>query len=618
MNNLAKRKFKQFNPNINELQNHHSVIYSDETGNENVSYSRKRCEDPRKTPFTIRMLEPGKIIFALIPEVRLNNEIYFNCVKGPNIGSDWSVDVVYDSSSSQWIESCMWSTGDEIEITLSWYNQYTRGFGFTIDIGSALFCTGKFEVFGNLGQLLCNSNETYWKKDNFEYYIEHNIIPSPVNGYLFNGFFRSYDDMDITSEEMNYTYSAINNLVNAEDLYLPKIPRRGVYMSLFEDATQLEYLPKFFEVCDNEKYCVSMFGGCNHISQNSSILIKGLNKGGYNEIMNNMFDSSGGGNIYITNNDLDIDFCHEMFLDAYPTSIHISPGGSTTDVITGSLSSITDKSKILEPVIWVDIVETSLTNQSQTLEQYISAGNCRNLAIGYRYIGTIWIEHDCRSYYIWELASEYNSGHNSSAFWSASTDYILTTEKNFIKSTLEETGKIQYASTIKYFKMDEISSTYINYSSSVPNSDKLVVTAQDGYIPYETAGLSEIGIDYNYGLYEDGGGESDFNYKYYSNDVFRCIGKLNNKYLFREVRQEHTWGINKPDPANPSEFGGRSYATSSTLNFEHTLLNDFTTDNYYNINILAGDMNVYRSDEDIFIIKSNEICPENCDYTVMS
>ena len=216
MNNLAKRKFKQFNPNINELQNHHSVVYSDETDNENVSYSRKRCEDPRKTPFTIRMLEPGKIIFALIPEVRLNNEIYFNCVKGPNIGSDWSVDVEYDSSSSQWIESCMWSTGDEIEITLSWYNQDTRGFGFTIDIGSALFCTGKFEVFGNLGQLLCNYNETYWKKDNFEYYIEHNIIKShhykEILYHTFNGLYDSY--FYVRKDTKNLTALFIPLLIN--------------------------------------------------------------------------------------------------------------------------------------------------------------------------------------------------------------------------------------------------------------------------------------------------------------------------------------------------------------------------------------------------------------------
>ena len=259
----------------------------------------------------------------------------------------------------------------------------------------------------------------------------------------------------------------------------------------------------------------------------------------------------------------------------------------------------------------------------------------------YVYKGTIWVSSDHQSYYLWEYISKYNTPSESQdPYAMIGTTYILTSEKDFTGMTLKETGKIMVypikfiASTLtqisgKTYTIDCVD--YIDYDLS-----NCTIIKQSGVIPNADAGVPVMAVDNNYGTLD---GLTTINYKHFRNSQYKyfnysekigymwklCLMQFNENSPQTIINDDNYEDFLIPKYIVTQHLSTRYNVYSKPWDLSITFLERGSEmmwagiSNYYNIELLNSDETIYDPSEgakNIFIITTNGIMPETCDYII--
>ena len=629
---------------------------SNQDSSSTITFSHDEM-DSKRIPFTIRMLSPGKLKLLLLPDLGIQ-DVTFLVINGPNKLD--SQTFFYDHHDVNWFETTTYSEGDEIRILVKWVSIATnRTFGVPqnfdsseAEIGSCLMGTGKYEVFGNMGSLLFDWNDNRWIAD------DYSIVGNNTFKQFFMGVDTAYIDTENNSSQIYAEASLTSGLVSARNLYLPPLNVPYAYFKLFYGNTDLKYGPRRIHVCAKTSYCEQLLMNCYHIEPDYDVFVTSSIANGENYNMRYMFGNIGSENgttnkagtlyyvaynIYYAYSNYMVESSAGGSLGSFSNYV-FSPGGnieSDYQNVGMSIGAVdaTPTYKILFPIIWVDDVQAVINKKGLgDVSEYIN----RNYeGTPYVYKGTIWVSSDHQSYYLWEYISKYNtSSESKDPYAMIGTTYILTSEKDFTGMTLKETGKIMVypikfiASTLtqisgKTYTIDCVD--YIDYDLS-----NCTIIKQSAVIPNADAGVPVMAVDNNYGTLD---GLTTINYKHFRNNQY--------KYFNYSDQIGYMWQLcltqsneNSPQTIindyNYEKFGIPKYIVTQHLNTRYNVYSkpwDLSItflergsemiwagiSNYYNIELLNSDETIYDPSEgakNIFIITTNGIMPETCDYII--
>ena len=664
MKTLIHNQIKDNIPSNSSRNGYGYVEYTDaldtDSSNQDISstitFSHDEM-DSKRIPFTIRMLSPGKLKLLLLPDLGIQ-DVTFLVINGPNKLD--SQTFFYDHHDVNWFETTTYSEGDEIRILVKWVSIATnRTFGVTqnfdfsaAEIGSCLMGTGKYEVFGNMGSLLFDWNDNRWIADDY----------SIVGDHTFRQFFIGVDTAYInTADSSSQIYaktSLTSGLVSAYNLYLPPLNVPYAYYQLFCGNTDIKYGPRRIHVCAKKYYCKQLLDQCNHIESDYDVFVTSSTASGENDNMRYMFKNIGSengitnkaGTLYYVAHDIYHTYSEDMVKSSVSgvlgsfSNYVFSPGGNiesdyqNVGMYIGA-GGARPTYKILYPIIWVDDVQAVMNNKGLgDVSEYIN-GNYGGAP--YEFQGTIWVSSEHKSYYLWKYISKYNtSSMSQDPNFTWGTPYILTSEKDFTGMTLKETGKIMVypikfiASTLtqisgKTYTIDCVD--YIDYDLST-----FTIIKQSAVIPNADAGVPIIAVDNNYGT---GDGLTTINYKHFRNNQY--------KYFNYSDQIGYMWQLcltqsdeNSPQTIindyNYEKFDIPKYIVTQHLNTRYNVYSkpwDLSitflergaemiwagVSNYHNIEMLNSDETIYNHSEgvkNIFIITTNGIMPETCDYII--
>ena len=619
--------------------------------------------DSKRIPFTIRMLSPGKLKLLLLPDLGIQ-DVTFLVINGPNKLD--SQTFFYDHHDVNWFETTTYSEGDEIRILVKWVSIATnrtfgvpQNFNFSAaEIGSCLMGTGKYEVFGNMGSLLFDWNDNRWIAD------DYSIVGNNTFKQFFMGVDTAYIDTEDTANSASQIYaeaSLTSGLVSARNLYLPPLNVPYAYFKLFYGNTDIKYGPSRIHVCAKTSYCEQLLMNCYYIESDYDVFVTSSIANGENNNMRYMFGSIGSengttykaGTLYYVEPNIYISYSNYMVEGASGGGVFsnyvFSPGGN----IEGKYENIglhigavdaTPTYKILNPIIWVDDIQAMIDEKVLgDVSEYID----RNYeGAPYIYQGTIWVSSEHQSYYLWKYSETYYTAKVSKDPNTIhGTPYILTSEKDFTGMTLKETGKIMVC-PVKFIALTltQISgktytidcADYIDYDLS-----NCTIIKQSGVIPNADAGVPVIAVDKSYNTW---GEPTTINYKHFRNSQYKyfnysdqigymwklCLTQFNENSPHTIVNDdnyedEHSWISGNSKYIVTQHLNTRYNVYSKPWDLSITFLERGSEmiwagiSNYYNIEMLNRDETIYvpvEGAEYIFIITTNGIMPETCDYII--
>ena len=601
----------------------------------------------------------------MLPDLGIQ-DVTFLVINGPNKLD--SQTFFYDHHDVNWFETKTYSEGDEIRILIKWVSIATnRTFGVpqnfkfsSAEIGSCLMGTGKYEVFGNMGSLLFDWTDNRWIAD------DYSIVGNNTFKQFFMGVDTAYIDTEDTADSASQIYaeaSLTSGLVSAHNLYLPPLNVSYAYFKLFYGNTDIKYGPRRIHVCAKASYCEQLLMNCYHIESDYDVFVTSSIANGENYNMRYMFRniSSENGitnkagtlyyaepNIYRAYSEYMVESVGGGALGSFSNYV-FSPGGNiegeyrTVSMDIGAPSA-TPIYKILNPIIWVDDVQAVMAEKTLgDVSEYID----RNYeGTPYVYKGTIWVSSEHQSYYLWEYISKYDtSSVSQDPYAMMGTTYILTSEKDFTGMTLKETGKIMVypikfiASTLtqisgKTYTIDCVD--YIDYDLS-----NCTIIKQSAVIPNADAGVPVIAVDKSYNTLD---GPTTINYKHFRNNQYKYFNYSDQiGYMWQLCLTQTQYNENSPhtiinDENYENNYPGvPKYIVTQHLNTRYNVYSkpwDLSItflergsemiwagiSNYYNIEMLNRDETIYdpfpEGAKNIFIITTNGIMPETCDYII--
>ena len=301
--------------------------------------------------------------------------------------------------------------------------------------------------------------------------------------------------------------------------------------------------------------------------------------------------------------------------------------------------------KILKPIIWVDNVHAVMdANILGDLSEYIKGIDVDYGGAPYVYQGTIWVSSEHKSYYLWKYSETYYTAQISrDPNTMYDTPYILTSEKDFTGMTLKETGKIMVY-PIKFIAstLTKISGKTYTYTIDCVDYDlsNCTIIKQSSVIPNADAGVPVIAVDKSY---TPGGEPTTINYKHFRNSQYKYfnysdqIGYMWQLCLTQSDENSRQTIINDENYENNYPGVPPKYIVTQHLNTRYNVYSkpwDLSItflergsemiwagiSNYYNIEMLNRDETIYVPHPDgvknIFIITTNGIMPETCDYII--
>ena len=667
MKTLIHNQIKDNIPSNSSRNGYGYVEYTDaldtDSSNQDISstitFSHDEM-DSKRIPFTIRMLSPGKLKLLLLPDLGIQ-DVTFLVINGPNKLD--SQTFFYDHHDVNWFETTTYSEGDEIRILVKWVSIATnRTFGVTqnfdsseAEIGSCLMGTGKYEVFGNMGSLLFDWNDNRWIAD------DYSIVGNNTFKQFFMGVDTAYIDTENTANSTSQIYaesSLTSGLVSAHNLYLPPLNVSYAYFQLFYGNKDIKYGPRRIHVCAKTSYCEQLLMNCYHIEPDYDVFVTSSIANGENYNMRYMFRNIGSENgttnkagtlyyvaynIYYAYSNYMVESSAGGSLGSFSNYV-FSPGGNiesdyqNVGMNIGAVDA-TPTYKILFPIIWVDNVQAVMNKKGLgDVSEYID----RNYeGTPYVYKGTIWVSSNHQSYYLWEYISKYDtSSESQDPNTIYNTPYILTSEKDFTGMTLKETGKIMVypikfiASTLTQISGKTYTincADYIDYDLS-----NCTIIKQSGVIPNADAGVPIMGVDDNYGT---GDGLTTINYKHFRNSQYKyfnysekigymwqlCLSQFKENSPHTIINDDNYEDSLIPKYIVTQHLNTRYNVYSKPWDLSITFLERGSEmiwagiSNYYNIELLNSDETIYDPSEgakNIFIITTNGIMPETCDYII--
>ena len=600
------------------------------------------------------MLSPGKLKLLLLPDLGIQ-DVTFLVINGPNKLD--SQTFFYDHHDVNWFETTTYSEGDEIRILVKWVSIATnrtfgvpQNFGFSeAEIGSCLMGTGKYEVFGNMGSLLFDWNDNRWIAD------DYSIVGNNTFKQFFMGVDTAYIDTENNLSQIYAESSLTSGLVSAHNLYLPPLNVSYAYFQLFYGNKDIKYGPRRIHVCAKTSYCEQLLMNCCHIEPDYDVFVTSSIANGENYNMRYMFRNIGSENgttnkagtlyyvaynIYVAYSNYMVESSAGGSLGSFSNYV-FSPGGnieSDYQKVGMSIGAVnaTPTYKILFPIIWVDDVQAVMNKKGLgDVSEYID----RNYeGTPYVYKGTIWVSSDHKSYYLWEYISKYDtSSESQDPNTIYNTPYILTSEKDFTGMTLKETGKIMVypikfiASTLTQISGKTYTIDCVDYDLS-----NYTIIKQSGVIPNADAGVPIMAVDNNYGT---GDGITTINYKHFRNSQYKyfnysdqigymwqlCLTQFNENSSQTIINDYNYEKFIIPKYIVTQHLNTRYNVYSKPWDLSITFLERGSEmmwagiSNYYNIELLNSDETIYDPSEgakNIFIITTNGIMPETCDYII--
>ena len=667
MKTLIHNQIKDNIPSNSSRNGYGYVEYTDaldtDSSNQDISstitFSHDEM-DSKRIPFTIRMLSPGKLKLLLLPDLGIQ-DVTFLVINGPNKLD--SQTFFYDHHDVNWFETTTYSEGDEIRILVKWVSIATnRTFGVPqnfdsseAEICSCLMGTGKYEVFGNMGSLLFDWNDNRWIAD------DYSIVGNNTFKQFFMGVDTAYIDTENNSSQIYAESSLTSGLVSAHNLYLPSLNVSYAYFQLFYGNKDIKYGPRRIHVCAKTSYCEQLLMNCYHIEPDYDVFVTSSIANGENHNMRYMFRNIGSENgttnkagtlyyvaynIYYAYSNYMVESSAGGSLGSFSNYV-FSPGGNIESDYQNVGMSIgaagaTPTYKILFPIIWVDNVQAVMNKKGLgDVSKYVNGIDRDYGGAPYVYKGTIWVSSEHQSYYLWEYISKYdNSSVSKDPYATMGTPYILTSEKDFTGMTLKETGKIMVcpikfiASTLTQISGKTYTIDCVDYGDKDLNNCTII--KQSGVIPNADAGVPVMAVDNNYGALD---GLTTINYKHFRNNQY--------KYFNYSDQIGYMWQLcltqsneNSPQTIindyNYEKFGIPKYIVTQHLNTRYNVYSkpwDLSItflergsemiwagiSNYYNIELLNSDETIYDPSEgakNIFIITTNGIMPETCDYII--
>ena len=662
MKTLIHNQIKDNIPSNSSRNGYGYVEYTDalntDSSNQDISstitFSHDEM-DSKRIPFTIRMLSPGKLKLLLLPDLGIQ-DVTFLVINGPNKLD--SQTFFYDHHDVNWFETTTYSEGDEIRILVKWVSIATnRTFGVpqnfdfssSAEIGSCLMGTGKYEVFGNMGSLLFDWNDNRWIAD------DYSIVGNNTFKQFFMGVDTAYIDTENNLSQIYAESSLTSGLVSAHNLYLPPLNVSYAYFQLFYGNKDIKYGPRRIHVCAKTSYCEQLLMNCCHIEPDYDVFVTSSIANGENYNMRYMFRNIGSENgttnkagtlyyvaynIYVAYSNYMVESSAGGSLGSFSNYV-FSPGGnieSDYQKVGMSIGAVnaTPTYKILFPIIWVDDVQAVMNKKGLgDVSEYID----RNYeGTPYVYKGTIWVSSDHKSYYLWEYISKYDtSSESQDPNTIYNTPYILTSEKDFTGMTLKETGKIMVypikfiASTLTQISGKTYTIDCVDYDLS-----NYTIIKQSGVIPNADAGVPIMAVDNNYGT---GDGITTINYKHFRNSQYKyfnysdqigymwqlCLTQFNENSSQTIINDYNYEKFIIPKYIVTQHLNTRYNVYSKPWDLSITFLERGSEmmwagiSNYYNIELLNSDETIYDPSEgakNIFIITTNGIMPETCDYII--
>lgn len=663
MKTLIHNQIKDNIPSNSSRNGYGYVEYTDalDTDNSNqdssstITFSHDEM-DSKRIPFTIRMLSPGKLKLLLLPDLGIQ-DVTFLVINGPNKLD--SQTFFYDHHDVNWFETTTYSEGDEIRILVKWVSIATnRTFGVpqnfnfsSAEIGSCLMGTGKYEVFGNMGSLLFDWNDNRWIADDY----------SIVGNNTFKQFFMGVDTAYIDNSSKIYAEASFTSgLVSARNLYLPPLNVPYAYFQLFYGNTDIKYGPRRIHVCAKTSYCEQLLMNCYYIESDYDVFVTSSIADGENYNMRYMFRSMGSENgttykagtlYYVAHN---IYHTYSSYMVEHSTSdggvfsnYVFSPGGNIESnykevgIYIGAPSA-TPTYKILYPVIWVDDVQAVMDAEGGgDVSDYVNGIDSINEGYGgapYVYQGTIWVSSEHKSYYLWKYSETYYTAKVSKDPNTIhGTPYILTSEKDFTGMTLKETGKIMVC-PIKFIanSLTQISGKMYTIDCVDYDLSAFTIIKQSTVIPNADAGVPVIAVDKSYNNLN---GPTIINYKHFRNSQYKyfnysekigymwqlCLTQRNENSRQTIINDENYEDFEIPKYIVTQHLNTRYNVYSKPWDLSITFLERGSEmiwagiSNYYNIEMLNRDETIYvpvEGTEYIFIITTNGIMPETCDYII--
>ena len=668
MKTLIHNQIKDNIPSNSSRNGYGYVEYTDalntDSSNQDISstitFSHDEM-DSKRIPFTIRMLSPGKLKLLLLPDLGIQ-DITFLVINGPNKLD--SQTFFYDHHDVNWFETTTYSEGDEIRILVKWVSIATnRTFGVpqnfdfsSAEIGSCLMGTGKYEVFGNMGSLLFDWTDNRWIADDY----------SIVGNNTFKQFFMGVDAAYIDNSSKIYAESSLTSgLVSARNLYLPPLNVPYAYFKLFYGNTDLKYGPRRIHVCAKASYCEQLLDQCNYIESDYDVFVTSSIANGENYSMRYMFRNIGSENgiankagtlyyvapnIYHAYSNYMVESSAGGALGSFSNYV-FSPGGNIerdyqeVGTYIGAVGA-TPTYKILYPIIWVDDVQAMMDEETLgDVSEYIDNIDGDYGGAPYVYQGTIWVSSEHKSYYLWKYSETYYTAKVSKdPKFACGAPYILTSEKDFTGMTLKETGKIMVypikfiASTLtqisgKTYTINCVD--YIDYDLS-----NCTIIKQSAVIPNADAGVPVIAVDKSYNTWD---GPTTINYKHFRNSQYKyfnysdqigymwqlCLTQTQyNEYSPHTIINDENYENKYPEVPKyivTQHLNTRYNVYSKPWDLSITFLERGSEmiwagiSNYYNIEMLNRDETIYvpvEGSKKIFIITTNGIMPETCDYII--
>ena len=618
--------------------------------------------DSKRIPFTIRMLSPGKLKLLLLPDLGIQ-DVTFLVINGPNKLD--SQTFFYDHHDVNWFETTTYSEGDEIRILVKWVSIATdrtfgvpQNFNFSeAEIGSCLMGTGKYEVFGNMGSLLFDWNDNRWIADDY----------SIVGNNTFKQFFMGVDAAYIDNSSQIYAESSLTSgLVSAHNLYLPPLNVPYAYFKLFYGNTDLKYGPRRIHVCAKASYCEQLLMNCYYIESDYDVFVTSSIANGENYNMRYMFRNIGAengttykaGTLYYVAPNIYHSYSNYMVESGVTgtsgsfSNYVFSPGGNIerdyqeVGTYIGAVGA-TPTYKILYPIIWVDDVQAVMgTEGGGDISDYVNGIDSINEGYGgapYVYQGTIWVSSEHKSYYLWKYSETYDTARISQDPNTIyDTPYILTSEKDFTGMTLKETGKIMVC-PVKFIArtLTQISGKTYTIDCIDYDLSAFTIIKQSAVIPNADAGVPVMAVDKSYNNLD---GPTEINYKHFRNSQYKyfnysekigymwqlCLTQFDENSRQTIVNDdnyedEHSWISGNSKYIVTQHLNTRYNVYSKPWDLSITFLERGSEmiwagiSNYYNIEMLNRDETIYvptEGAEYIFIITTNGIMPETCDYII--
>ena len=668
MKTLIHNQIKDNIPSNSSRNGYGYVEYTDALDTDSsstITFSHDEL-DSKRIPFTIRMLSPGKLKLLLLPDLGIQ-DVTFLVINGPNKLD--SQTFFYDHHDVNWFETKTYSDGDEIRILVKWVSIATnRTFGVTqnfnfseAEIGSCLMGTGKYEVFGNMGSLLFDWNDNRWIAD------DYSIVGNNTFKQFFMGVDTAYIDTVDTANSASQIYaetSLTSGLVSAHNLYLPSLNVPYAYFKLFYGNTDLKYGPRRIHVCAKASYCEQLLMNCYHIESDYDVFVTSSIANGENYNMRYMFRNIGSengitnkaGTLYYVAPNIYHSYSNYMVESSVAGSSGsfsnyvFSPGGNIESnyqevgIYIGAADA-TPIYKILYPVIWVDDVQAVMYKETLgDVSEYIDNIDRDYGGAPYVYQGTIWVSPEHKSYYLWKYSETYYTAKVSlDPKFAHGTPYILTSEKDFTGMTLKETGKIMVypikfiASTLTQISGKMYTIDCVDYDLSA-----FTIIKQSAVIPNADAGVPVMAVDKSYNTW---GEPTTINYKHFRNSQYKYfnysekIGYMWQLCLTQQdensphtivnddnYEDEHSWISGNSKYIVTQHLSTRYNVYSKPWDLSITFLERGSEmiwagiSNYYNIEMLNRDETIYdpfpEGAKNIFIITTNGIMPETCDYII--